>query len=381
LAMGTRLGAVVAPSALSSLAWAIFLASNVGQRTAAESLRAQTQQLAKEEHTELVVACNGYVDGRAALVGVRPPPTITGAPRKLARAGSKHLRRKRRAPAIALQLRLPRGQNGRASLHAVDGQDSNGDEGKATSASIGDLSAGALWTRWLNFGECEEYHLDLSQRQLFFVEPDGLASCELSVPMVEQRDHGGRGYRVARPPVAAVLARVEASSKRCAVRAAAFSLGSPTTDLKAQQQDDLEDSATAKDPAEAAEIVVLDAFVDDVPLEKGPSLRGLGNTLDSLDGGPVVRLEDSIEPETITSEVVGTRILSLGHVHKVDAKDVHVTLEDTRGLQELDRKEVTFKPGWMYVGIRVGQRGDPKFPERLLVHSYEAETEAEAEAE
>merc|ERR1719195_1626472 len=95
--------------------------------------------------------------------------------------------------------------------------------------------------------------------------------------------------------------------------------------------------------------------------------------LPPLESGVVVRMEDKIEPETITSEVIGSRTLGLSHVYTVEPKEFHIILEDLRGSHSFNWQDVSFESAHIYVGIRVGRAGDQSFPQRLLIHRCEEE--------
>mmetsp|Transcript_6358 Transcript_6358/g.12980 ORF Transcript_6358/g.12980 Transcript_6358/m.12980 type:complete len:226 (+) Transcript_6358:1-678(+) len=211
------------------------------------------------------------------------------------------------------------------------------------------VDADALWTRTLAYGACEEYFVDLSKRELFFTLPDGNASCKLShkqmLDLARPRHDGSD-----RVPwrLAAVLTQPQASSQSCLVRAIEIT----------------QPSALSQDGGQAAELVVLDAFSQDRQLSR------------PHDAEAVVRLEDKIEPEMIATEVLGSRTLSLGHVYAVEPKELHVILEDLRGSHEMDREDMAFKAGRLYMGIRIGRGGDPAFPQRLVLYGCESENAA-----
>jgi hypothetical protein len=129
----------------------------------------------------------------------------------------------------------------------------------------------------------------------------------------------------------------------------------------------------------AAELAMLDAFAGSAVPELAPGHSD--DTLSAEDhedtADAVVRLEDIVEPDTIASEEVASRTIGLTGDYAVEAKDLHVILEDIAGGTEFDRRDVTFEANQTYVGMRIGRKGDEDFPERLLLHRCLGEEEAE----
>jgi len=243
-----------------------------------------------------------------------------------------------------------------------------------------------LWTRELPFGSCEEYHVDLEDdRRLFFNSPGDEGSdrphCELHMLQdyneVAGAKHGEQ--KSTRSPeipsrLAVAVTQPQVSSRRCAVQAAALFEGR------------LRPTASSKEhPAQKpALFALLDAY-SRVSAREDPTQQWvselaaedqkLGLTpLPPLESGVatvVVRMEDKIEPEMITSEVIGSRTLGLSHVYTVEPKEFHIILEDLRGTHSFNWQDVSFESAHVYVGIRVGRAGDKSFPQRLLIHRCE----------
>lgn len=283
--------------------------------------RSRSAGAAAEPGKWLLVACNGYADTRPASVGLLPV-TQAGAAAGTLLAHGRRLR----------QQVL----GAKRHLAAATGLADAGP----------DVGADALWTRTLAYGACEEYFVDLSQRELFFTIPDGNISCKLSVDQLRdlERTRDGGTDRVPWR-LAAVLTQPQVTSKSCLVRAMEI----------------MQPSALPEDGGQGAELAVLDAFTQDLQ----PS--------QPYDVDAVVRLEDKIEKEMIATEVLGSRTLGLGRVYAVEPKELHVVLEDLRGSHEMDRQDVAFKAGRLYVGIRMGRGGDPAFPQRLVLYGCERE--------
>jgi hypothetical protein len=234
--------------------------------------------------------------------------------------------------------------------------------------------ANAFWTRPLAYGECMKLHVDFHDRQLFFVTPHKADVCklsrsrvlELSEPEVDPGDEDVLEDDVAEGTEAApdeptraavVLTQLKASDSRC-------SLQSQTLTRKRSRYG-----------AAAAELALLDAFtqpkLDPIML---PDVNGDGVAeVPPLEVPAVVRLEDVIAPEAISSEIVASRTLGFNSEFAVEPKKLHVILEDIRGETEFSRLDVLFKPNKTYVGVRIGLSGNPDFPERLAFYSEDQE--------
>lgn len=208
--------------------------------------------------------------------------------------------------------------------------------------------AGVVWTRHLAYGACEEYFVDLSTRTLAFLPASKNTSCELLAEdaMKKAAMHRDDGYA----SLAVVLTQPLPPSPRCLVHAAAL----PAPSGRASSGSNTGEGNKGPLPAE---LWTFDAFAQ---ATSGPAaLRG---------GLPVLRLEDRIDDEAIAVEVVGSRMLSFGHAYPVEPRAFHMVLEDVRGIDEQDRREVSFESGRTYVGMRLGRAGDRAFPPKLFIY-------------
>jgi len=319
---------------------------------------------------QVVVVCNGYTDARPVRFG-----------EKLQAAEADEVRRQLRSEKEDVAAfsqegkRSPRQQDGNASSQALARQRrhiARKARRRAVQRFGGRVTDGLLWTRSLDYGACEEYYIDLDKRFLAFVTPDQQNSCEFKVSLSATE---GRQERPsdARQRFAAVLVRPLTSSKACAVESQEVPL-------------QLLRSSTAKDSAEAqawaleravaepalppgevpdtpAELVLLDAYTHrDLSAEEQQHGLTEGSQLDDQ---AVLRLEDEIEPTAITAEAVSSRILAMDHAYAVEARRVHMVLQDLDGARVHDRRDNEFLPGRTYVGLRLGVAGDPAFPQKL----------------
>jgi len=231
----------------------------------------------------------------------------------------------------------------------------------------------------LEYGVCEEYYVDVSERELFFqTQSDdgeasmgrGESSCVL--PQEASPEHHT-------DMLAAVVWQPSDSETRCVVQ---------TVPLELHH---------LKNGDTAAEIVAIDAFT-----QASMQLRGAKNQpkqnksklkikeafdkqllgeeqaeemeedledLPPLDTGAVLRLEDPVEPYSITSEHVASRTLGFGNTYVAEPGNFHMILEDVRGTNLFDKKDVLLEGGHAYVALRLGHRGSEAFPERLVVHA------------
>lgn len=403
--------------------------------------------LKQSSHKHFVVACNAYPDGRPALVGVQTVDGEAHAPPSGAFASRlREARRKAHAADAAMQSEgtplAVMGQGGVAALQMRPGDAGNaaGAAGRgitaaaaaayaaaaaaAGSADQPDRDSGplvtargplrpakhddkalaaagplsplqsALWIRSLSFGQCEEYHVDISQHTFFFIAPGRTDASELvpparvsGEPMHESHnaldafddplaegaylDPAGTGlrgaghfllYAAATMPTAdrilAVLVQPEASSSSALVHSLALIRHGPSNGLP------------------VAELAALDGFTQASSQRQGPveaelerleRQQGL-ESLSALGSGAVVRLEDFIDHGSISSKVLGTRTLGLGASYAVEPSHVHLILEDLKDAHMLDKRDVQLEGGQTYVAIRVGKGNDQQYPQQLLFY-------------
>mmetsp|Transcript_141771 Transcript_141771/g.395280 ORF Transcript_141771/g.395280 Transcript_141771/m.395280 type:complete len:313 (-) Transcript_141771:76-1014(-) len=248
---------------------------------------------------------------------------------------------------------------------------------------------GALWTRILAYGGCEEYYVDLTRHRLLCASPGTGASggrlCELQPP--------GAGSQATTERIAAALVQPEASSAQCTVRVVAFPRHGKHSSVSGglvNSNSTVAGSAGASTVVDPAELAVIDAFtVASSRVKPDRSVTRLHNRaadeekgdleilrpLPPLDAGAVVRLEDKIEPSSIATEVVGSRALGLGHAYAVEPKAFHVLLEDLLGSRTLDWRDVAFESARAYVGVRMGRASDPAYPQRLMIYRCQDQVE------
>mmetsp|Transcript_136706 Transcript_136706/g.249178 ORF Transcript_136706/g.249178 Transcript_136706/m.249178 type:complete len:388 (-) Transcript_136706:18-1181(-) len=330
---------------------------------------------------QLVVACNGFPDGESATVGVRQESagsaSVTGLRRLFSRSqlrldgwrvkhqlGEKPVLRP--APAsLSLPQLQPFGTS--PGSHSPTSPGSHSLRAHRThrpsgtfhpTGSRADADGDVVWTRQLAYGECEEYHVNLEKRRFFFAPPNGSAICEFEPPHIEKDARTIQQFLV-------VLTRPEASSSRCTTRSAVIK----KPELKKRGAERLVQLAT------------IDAFTqaeasreNETQEEAELNFRDLRKGLDPLAPLPqeaIVRIEDKINAEAISSEVLASRTLGWGRTYSLEPGSFHVILEDMRGTHMPDRKDVSFKEGCTYVAVRVGKAGDPMYPERLIFRRVE----------
>lgn len=343
---------------------------------------------------QLVVVCNAYADARPVQVGERLSPpdqpsaflgveSIAVGAAAAGRIESTLQRRSLRATGdIAAPLQ-------RAALQASTADDRNASGTVRRKAHkrrwrkplkrnfhrVGSLvSDGLLWTRSLEYGTCEEYYVHLTARRLVFVHPETHGHCELEPPSLPSANEAaGQTVRYS-----VVVTRLSASSWNCTAisREVPWPLprdarGNPSVARALVTETLVADPALP--PGEVspvpAEIVLLDAFThsDLTEEEKANNLTQFSR----VDSESEVRLEDMIEAVSITAEVVGSRTLSFDRSYLLEARRVHMVLEDLEGSRVYDRSDRNIQPGKTYIGIRLGLEGSAAFPERLLFYMCE----------
>lgn len=386
---------------------------------------------------QLVVACNGFPDHRPVMVGLRPHTSSGPGPVAARAAGRRrrqpHPRRRQRAarrPAALLGLRPggaaaapgpfqggpiqpsgPRSLVSRGRHHArVRGTLAVPvDVAVAWGAAVAEGSVGeALWQRPLAYGVCEEYHVDLNRKQLFFASPDGKATCEVSgLDLVDdsipwevnevgftlghsgaaagdadaEEEEGDDPRAAARLLGAATAPTSWPPARLAAVVAQAAAGGCRTAAVAlAPRARRMWLPADAGGDGLAAELAVVDALArsgrardedeEEAAMDREDAEHGL-ETLAPVDTEAVLRLEDSIEPGAIAAEVIGSRTLTFGRAYAVEPKAPHMVLEDLRGARVLGREDASFEAGRSYVALRLGRAGDPDYPQRLLLYGVE----------
>mmetsp|Transcript_35688 Transcript_35688/g.82954 ORF Transcript_35688/g.82954 Transcript_35688/m.82954 type:complete len:295 (-) Transcript_35688:138-1022(-) len=224
----------------------------------------------------------------------------------------------------------------------------------------------ALWTRELAYGTCEEYHVDLVRRKLLFAAPvQGSGLCELRPPeRGKDAKHGAGSGRLA-----AALAQPEVASPHCAVHAVGLPRRHPASSTNRTHSPSI---------LEPAELSIIDAFSKaawNIGAYPDAEADNVSRSLRLQPDEAVVRLEDKVEPETIATEVLGSRTLGLGHAYAVEPKDFHVVLEDVRGSHSFDWLDMAFEPAHTYVAVRMGRAGDVAYPQKLLLYRCKDEPE------
>eukprot|EP00927_Polykrikos_kofoidii_P062249 TRINITY_DN5705_c0_g1_i1.p1 TRINITY_DN5705_c0_g1~~TRINITY_DN5705_c0_g1_i1.p1 ORF type:complete len:397 (+),score=46.88 TRINITY_DN5705_c0_g1_i1:94-1191(+) len=308
-----------------------------------------------------VVACNGYPEDLPAQVGLRQltesgisdENSHSGVPNHRARVTFRHHRHSHLAIAGRLSLR------GSSALLSskLENQELAGRLNESEGVVLSEPDADdTLWTRTLEYGSCDEYHVDLDTRQLFFVSPNGKDVCYLAPSAFASGGGEGEGYDPAVPSIAVVLSQYQVGSPRCHLRVQTL----------------YKRSHHAEGGAAAAELAMFDVFtqpagamLDRITAEE--------SALAPLDSGAVVRLEDVIDSGAISSETIGTATLSFGRGYAIEPTTFHVVLEDFRGSKEFDRHDVDFKGNKTYVSFRAGRSGDPEHPQHLFVYRCEEE--------
>jgi len=332
---------------------------------------------------QLVVACNGFPTKLSTLVGVRRPHRMT---KLIAAKAHSQLEIKPGEAKQQHRVKVLRTREQKAKVDAVNAEAVREEKAAFLKAhpppnaemmkapKTWNLAAelkGVLWTRHLGYGECKEFHIDLSKHELFFVLPGGNASCALDPPLFAEV---GVDDAKPMPPAEALSASLLADAPRHL-----FAVGmqphaqDPHCEVQAVALPNRDDSATLK----PAELATVDAFTQGAPekpigaeaeIEEEERLQGLP-ALAPLDRGAQMRLEDVVQKELIASEIVGSRTLGLGHAYAVEPKQLHLLLEDIRQSRMIDEKDMKFQDGHSYLAMRLGRGGNAsEFPEKLLVY-------------
>jgi len=233
------------------------------------------------------------------------------------------------------------------------------------------VTDGYLWTRSLAYGTCDEYYVDFATRSFVFQRPGLQDPCEFKVAL-GPTDSAASQQKVRRR-FAAVITRPLASSPSCMV----VSREVPLPLLRAVANNPVSAQALAVEssiaepalppgevPTVPSELVLLDAYIHS-DLTADEQRHGL-DQFSRTSAEAVVRIEDELEPTTITAETVSSRTLTLDNVYSVDARKVHMVLQDLEGNDMYDRRDIELKPGRTYVGVRLGVQGEAAFPQRLL---------------
>lgn len=302
---------------------------------------------------QLVVVCNGYTDTRPVQVGIRLPAG-PGATHR--RHGLRVHRPHRVWPAASMTPHKT------AHIQLIPSVVRRKVDSSSRYATLPwepvRPDTRALWLRPLAYGTCEEYHVDLTQRRLFFEPPGNLSFCELDPAAPSAKNINVTNAS----QLAVVVMQPQTSSRQCAVRSAVL--------------------GRHKDYGAAAELATFDAYTEappsagleaeapeEVEMDREDVKKGLDRLPLVLDPGAVIHLEDKIEKDILATEIVGTLTVSLGDVRAVEPKELHVVLEDFRGARVLDRKDVEFEAGRTYIAIRSGRSGDAvAFPQQLFVY-------------
>lgn len=346
---------------------------------------------------QFVLACNGFADERPAFVGIRTEDFIAqeqdDATLHLAmheRGGVAHFLRAKNTSLVAQHRQVHHrttadgAGSGERQVHhrttlrgSADGAGSlhpelakgGGAHRWATAASKDKARGGDTISNAfpVAYGSCQEYHVDLKGRRMFFVTPlsgSCLVSGDALSPMEETRDAVSQRFVL-------VLTQKSVGSPDCAVVGMSLDRGP---------------GAGAREivghGGVSAELALVDAFIQDHPLvpyleedheedeedhlQEPWELEEEKQGADlSLNAGSVVRLEDVMEKGPITQELLASRTLGLGQVYDVEPMEQHVILEDLRGSTMLDERDVTFEADQTYVGIRFGRAGNSSFPEKL----------------
>lgn len=379
------------------LSWATpVLVHSVVAATAAHS----ASGLALEKK-QLVVACNAFTDGQPATVGIRElshgaVKHAFGLHKLFAKShqrAAKQREQQQLGSQMALQpppaalasfLQLPRDseatdsnsvRDAKVMLGARARQDRHGSDPHIAKAADELLSHGlqaqgglvgaggsaaiadelVVWRQQLEYGKCEEYHVDLVKRRIFLTTPDGEETCEFD-PAQLDKDSGDFAQHFL-----VVLTRQKAASPHCAIRSVALT----KPELK-------------KNGEHSVHLATVDGFSQpeaaapeaDDELSKREARQGL-KPLPPLPMEAVVRIEDKIDDEAISSETVAQRTLGWGETFNVEPGTFHVLLEDMRGAHMPDRKDVFFKPGGTYIAVRMGTLDDPMYPQHLLIQRVE----------
>lgn len=334
-----------------------------------------------------VVVCNAYADRRAAIVGIRPTPAPAGV--RVSGFAERLRLRRRKTHAMGSGVHSEgapfaiAGIGGVALLQRPDARAGAAAAGRAVTATAAAAYAaaasaasgteradqpmitsrsplrsarqrekktgpsspleGATWIRSLQFGDCDEYHVDLSTHQLFFMAPGQDEATNLA--LVADR-------------LVAVLTQPEASSGAAAVQSVALVRHPPSNGLP------------------VAELVALDGFTQaahesELPVEaelaRMERKKGL-KPLPPLNSAAVVRLEEEVQLPARGASLEIPFIEGLGASYAVEPRRFHMMFEDLNGARMLDRRDVVFQGGRTHVAMRVGKLGDPQYPQRLIVY-------------
>lgn len=396
---------------------------------------------------QLVVACNAFADGRPAIVGVRAVKDLadasgvdTSGPTSMFVRRLRERRRKAIAASTAVHAQgtplVAEGQGGVAAMMQLRPNPSSGQTGAAVGRGISAAAAAAyaaatgasgkkeepvvvargrlrsaqkppasrpppsplasaMWIRSLEFGQCEEYRVDLSTRKFFFLAPGRRERTELVPPApVSGNPIDATGHDAFADPLAAAshlipdtsitdawgtgLSMHAAAPTRIADRVLAVLMQPEASAAPAMRSLALvHHSLGNRQPA--AELAAVDGYTQapdrqegfaDTALKRMERSKGLKPLL-PLDSGAVVRLEDIIERGSISSEVLGSKTMGLGASYAVEPSHFHLMLEDIRGAHMLDKRTVVFQGGHTYVAIRAGRGASEKYPEHLIFHEVQ----------
>mmetsp|Transcript_24292 Transcript_24292/g.61570 ORF Transcript_24292/g.61570 Transcript_24292/m.61570 type:complete len:392 (-) Transcript_24292:64-1239(-) len=313
---------------------------------------------------QFVLACNGFADSRPAFVGVRTEDHI-GAEAEAAtlhlplheRGGLAHLLR----PRASLAQRRQRLRRGSLIPELAKGGGAHSWALRKKGGESGGRGGDSFWAKPLQYGACEEYHVDLTSRRMFFVTPEK-GSCLLSGDAVTAQEEASDDFS---QRFVVVLTQRARNSSDCAVVVMGLDRGPGAGAAE----------IAGGGGGVAAELAAIDAFTQEHPLVPYNDMEEPVDDEDeedagadlALGAGAVLRLEDVVDKQSITTEVVASRTLGLGQVYDVEPKALHVILEDLRGSKMADEHDVTFEQDRTYVAIRLGRAGDTAFPEKLAL--------------
>mmetsp|Transcript_45385 Transcript_45385/g.82939 ORF Transcript_45385/g.82939 Transcript_45385/m.82939 type:complete len:388 (-) Transcript_45385:58-1221(-) len=355
-----------------------FFASTLVQATLGGSTKQQ------------VVACNGYADATPAVVGIRQPSDRKHA----SRIPHHHVGKVHMHSHDGLRLEAPEGTAaerprslqflqvashspsldilGEAAGLDVHGKRLRFQLPQHNLAESQASQSGELWRREIPYGSCEEYHVDLSERVLFFMVPNGTDSCQFERDDVPRSSEESGNVDGQASRLVVVLVQPRVHSRQCAVRSMYFNEAlAGGRDGTSSWYASANASAQAGDGDPDTPEEVLDGmgrFAKPARLLAVDALAEEPSSLTAIDGGAVVRLEDPLDHGALISETISSRTLGLGHVYMVAPKSVHIALEDLRGSRLFDRSYVTFKSGMTYVALRIGKVDDIAFPQRLVIY-------------
>lgn len=360
--------------ALLLLCWAVAWLSCI---TAASGLASSasdvplTGSLVRKK--QLVVACNGFPDGESATVGVRQQSSGQDSVTRLRKVFARGRlpldgQRVKHQLGIKPVLQAAPASSALAQLHPfTTSPGSHSLRARRTHAPSGivhpfgqDADADVVvWSRQLAYGECEEYHVNLAKRRLFFTTPNGSATCEFEPPHMKEDAGIIQQFLV-------VLTSPEASSPRCTTRSAVIK----KPQIKKKTGGERLVRMATVDAFTQASASQGNLTQEEVELSRREARKGL-DPMAPLPQEAVVRIEDKIDDEAISSEVLASRTLGWGRTYALEPGSFHVLLEDMRGTHMPDQKDVVFKEGITYIAVRVGKAGDPMYPERLIFRRVE----------